>query len=124
MHGIGADLDAGADLAELRRLLVDRDLVSGLDQTGRRGQSAQPRSGNQNLVAWHSTAHAPPTVMAQPVSRRQCGVDDAKLDAFRTLPAIDGEAAGDMEGAAAVFQERLAERLIGTAECNAVDEST
>ena len=32
MHGVGRHLDAGADLAELRRLLVDFDVVAGLHQ--------------------------------------------------------------------------------------------
>ena len=36
MHRIGAELYAGADLAQLRRLLVDLDVIARLHQTGSR----------------------------------------------------------------------------------------
>lgn len=39
-RGVGADLQAGADLAEARRLLVDLNVESGLEQRQRRGQPA------------------------------------------------------------------------------------
>ena len=50
VHGIGADLDAGADLAELRRLLVDFDVVAGLHQAGGRRQPADPGAGDENSI--------------------------------------------------------------------------
>ena len=53
VHGIGADLDAGADLGELRRLLVDFDLVAGLHQAGGRRQPADAGAGDENSVLLH-----------------------------------------------------------------------
>ena len=54
VHGIGADLDAGADLAELRRLLVDLDLVAGLHQAGGGGEPAEAGAGDENSALLHS----------------------------------------------------------------------
>ena len=39
-RGIGADLDAGADLADARRLLVDVDVEAGLEEMQSSGQAA------------------------------------------------------------------------------------
>ena len=47
---IGTDLDAGADLAELRRLLVDVDVAARLHQSERSGETA-------DAAAYHRHAH-------------------------------------------------------------------
>ena len=47
---IGADLDAGADLAELRRLLVDVDVAARLQDRERGGEPA-------DAAAYHCHAH-------------------------------------------------------------------
>ena len=59
VHGVGADLDAGADLAELRRLLVNLDLMAGLHQAGRGGQPAETRARDQDPILLHSNARPP-----------------------------------------------------------------
>ena len=56
VHGIGADLDAGADLAELRRLLVDLDPMAGIHQAGRGGQPAKACARDQDAILLHSNA--------------------------------------------------------------------
>ena len=48
VHRVRAHLDAGADFGQLRRLLEHRDLVSGLDQTRRRGEAADAGSCDQD----------------------------------------------------------------------------
>jgi hypothetical protein len=53
VHGVGADLDAGADLAELRRLLIDFDVVTGLQQARCGGKPAEPRAGNEYFLSNH-----------------------------------------------------------------------
>ena len=53
MHGIGADLDAGADFAKLRRLLVDLDRMAGLHQAGCGGQAAKTCTGNEDAILLH-----------------------------------------------------------------------
>src|SRR5580765_8506004 len=56
MHRIGAELYAGADLAQLRRLLVDLDVIARLHQTGSRRKMRV--HGNQHWLhivpAWDS----------------------------------------------------------------------
>ena len=47
-RAVRRDVDAGADLAERRRLLVDLDLKALLPQTDRGGQSAQTRSDDDD----------------------------------------------------------------------------
>jgi len=51
VHGIGAYLDAGADLGELGRLLEDLHIVSSLDQAGRCGQTADAGACDEDLQA-------------------------------------------------------------------------
>ena len=53
MLGVGADLDAGADLAQLRRLLVDLDLVASFHQARGGGKSAKARAGDDDLALCH-----------------------------------------------------------------------
>ena len=53
VHRVGADLDAGADLAQLRRLLVDLDVEAGLGQAAGGRQSAEPRAGDDDLALCH-----------------------------------------------------------------------
>src|SRR6185312_14501341 len=55
VHGVGADLDTGADFLQPRRLLVDLDLVAVLHQEGRRGEAAEAGAGDQNLALRHLT---------------------------------------------------------------------
>ncbi len=43
-HGVGAELDAGADLAKLIRLLIDGDVEAALPQGDRGGEAAKPAS--------------------------------------------------------------------------------
>ncbi len=50
VHGVGADLDTGPDLLQPRRLLVNLDLVSVLDQERGRGEPAEPRTRDQDLA--------------------------------------------------------------------------
>ena len=59
VHGIGADLDAGADLGKFRRLLVDFDVVAGLHQARRRRQAADPGAGDQNSINLHLGGSVP-----------------------------------------------------------------
>ena len=53
MLGVGADLDASADLAQLRRLLVDLDLMARLHQAGRSRQTAKAGAGDDDLALFH-----------------------------------------------------------------------
>ena len=53
MHRIGADLDAGADLAQLRRLFVDLDVVARLHQARCGGKPAEAGAGDKNSVLNH-----------------------------------------------------------------------
>ena len=46
---VGADLESGADLHDLGRLLIDVDIEAALEQRQRRGQPADARAGDQNL---------------------------------------------------------------------------
>ena len=48
---VGADLDAGADLLQLGRLLVDLDVEAALEQRQRRGQSADAAADDDDLVS-------------------------------------------------------------------------
>ena len=48
-RGVGADLDAGADLADARRLLVDMDVEAGLQQMQRRGEAADAAADDRDL---------------------------------------------------------------------------
>ena len=59
VHGVGADLDAGADLGELRGLLVDFDMMARLHQARRGGQPADPRPGNENAALLHREGSVP-----------------------------------------------------------------
>jgi len=54
VHGVGADLDARADLGKRRGLLIDFDRVPGLHQARGRGQAAQSGAGDENSVLLHS----------------------------------------------------------------------
>src|SRR6266478_7840055 len=49
MHRIGAELYARADLAQLRRLLIDLDVIARFHETGSRRQAADSGASNQNL---------------------------------------------------------------------------
>ena len=49
-------------------------------------------------------------------------VGEPHLHAFLALPAIDGEITGGMHGAAAIVDQRAAERRAGDAERNRIDE--
>ena len=49
-RAVRADLDAGADLLELRRLLVDLDVEPALEQRQRRGKPADAATDNDDLV--------------------------------------------------------------------------
>ncbi len=51
-RGVGADLDAGADLADARRLLVDMDVEPGLQQVqrGRQAADAAADDGDFHVV--------------------------------------------------------------------------
>lgn len=49
MHRIGADLNAGTNLAEARRLLKDFNRVAGLEETAGRAQAADTAACDQNL---------------------------------------------------------------------------
>jgi len=53
VHRVGADLDAGPDFAQLRRLLVDLDVVTGLHQAGCSSKSAKTRASNQDFLSNH-----------------------------------------------------------------------
>ena len=47
---VGADLDAGTDLLEVERLLVDIDVVAAIEQRQRRGESADTAAGDQDAM--------------------------------------------------------------------------
>ncbi len=47
---VGADLDAGADLLEVGRLLVDVDVMAALEQRQCRGEPADAATGDQDVV--------------------------------------------------------------------------
>ena len=49
LDGVGALLDARADFAELRRLLVDAHLEAAFHKTGRGRQAAETCAGDQHL---------------------------------------------------------------------------
>ncbi len=53
VHRVGADLDAGADFAELWRLLVDLHVVTSLHQAGYCGKSAKTRAGDKDFLWNH-----------------------------------------------------------------------
>ena len=53
-RGVGADLDAGADLADARRLLVDMDVEPGLQQMQRGRQAADAAADDGDF---HVSAH-------------------------------------------------------------------
>ena len=50
-RGVGADLDAGADFADARRLLVDVDVEPGLQKMQRGGESADAAADHRDLEA-------------------------------------------------------------------------
>jgi len=58
VHRVGAQLDARADLAQLRGLLVDLHVVARLHQTGGGRQSADAGPGDQNFFN-HRSEPAP-----------------------------------------------------------------
>jgi hypothetical protein len=49
-RAVGADLDAGADLPELARLLVDLDVDAAREQGERRGQATDARADHDDLL--------------------------------------------------------------------------
>jgi hypothetical protein len=51
LHRVGAHLDAGAHLAELRRLLVDPHAMAALQQRGGRGQAAEAGTDDGDVHA-------------------------------------------------------------------------
>jgi hypothetical protein len=61
-HGVGAELDAGADLAKLRGLLVDGDVEAALAQRDGGGQAAKSASHDCDS----------PNLRHHPPSRQRC----------------------------------------------------
>ena len=55
---VGTDLDAGADLPEVGRLLVDVDVVAAVEQRQRGGKPADAAAGNQDAML-SARAHRP-----------------------------------------------------------------
>ena len=53
VHRVGAELDAGADLAKIRRLLEDPHLETRLHQARRRRQPAKPGADDENSWIGH-----------------------------------------------------------------------
>src|SRR5215470_5674988 len=51
-RGIGADLDAGADLADPRRLLVDLDVEAGLQEVQGGGEPAEAAADDGDFHSW------------------------------------------------------------------------
>src|SRR5882762_9375252 len=70
-RGVGADLDAGADLADARRLLVDMDVEPGLQQMqgGRQAANAAADDGD-----FHATSSSRPEPS---VARRSGGTSSS-----------------------------------------------
>ena len=66
-RGVGADLDAGADLAEAFRLLVDLNVMAGLEQVERRRRAANAAAddGDFEFLGWSVAGHClPPSAVA------------------------------------------------------------
>jgi hypothetical protein len=59
MLRVCADLDASADLAELRRLFVNLDLVAGLHQAGGGRETAEACARNDDLSLLHDVRYSP-----------------------------------------------------------------
>ena len=53
VHGVAADLDAGAQADELPGLLVDRNVDAHLAQCGRGGEAAHARTDDGDLQSAH-----------------------------------------------------------------------
>jgi hypothetical protein len=101
--------------------------VTGLHQAGRRAQSTETGSRDQNFV-FHSPSslqrgahHFKQAARAQ-ASCSVGGIQQAQLNTLGTLPAIDGETSGGVDAPATMFEQRFAERLVGAAEGNGIDE--
>ena len=69
MEGIGAELHAGADLADLGRLLEDAHAVAAPHEGERRGQSADAATGHQHGLLGVAHGSACFGLGRQPVSR-------------------------------------------------------
>ena len=54
VHGIGADLDARADFAELWGLFINFNCMAGLHQAGCSSQSPEARAGHQDPILFHA----------------------------------------------------------------------
>src|SRR6185437_7678374 len=55
LHGVGRDVESGADLAQCRRLLAHDGLGAPVLQCQRRGEPADPAAYDRNArCAWHS----------------------------------------------------------------------
>jgi hypothetical protein len=55
---VGADLHAGPDLLEFRRLLVNVDIVPALEKRQRRREAADPAAGDEDMV-FHASVLSP-----------------------------------------------------------------
>ena len=56
MHAIGAELDARADFAELRSLLIDFHIMASLQKADRRRKPTQTRAHENDLLAFHANS--------------------------------------------------------------------
>jgi len=81
-HGIGAELDAGADLTQLRGLLVDRDRESALAQRDGGRQAAEPGSHHCDLL---DLGHGLPGKNSRP-SRHRSVLKAAAICLYRSIP--------------------------------------
>ena len=74
MKGVRAELDAGADLAEPRRLLQHDRGVAGAGEAERRGQAADAAAGDQDGERGHGvTLHGVPDSVCRR-RHRTCGM--------------------------------------------------
>ena len=59
VHGIGADLDAGPDFAELRGLFENLNSMAGFHEARGGSQPPEARAGNQYPILFHSQVATP-----------------------------------------------------------------